>query len=119
MQQTGAPTQAAPGRDARRHFRVRYPQRLRPRLQVQGRYTAVIDLSEGGVRIVNEPGLVLAPGATVSGALLLRSGEAARFSGRVLRVTPGDVALSLGQGFSYRIILREQRTLRASQPYFG
>ncbi len=111
--------QPAPSRDGRRHYRIRYPQRLRPRLQLEGQYAVVIDLSEGGLRIVNEVWLALAPGAAVSGALLLRSGEAARFSGTVVRITPQDIALSLGQGFSYRIILCEQRSLRARRPYFG
>lgn len=111
--------QKAPSRDSRRHYRIRYPQRLRPRLQVDGQYAVVIDLSEGGVRIVNEALLPLALDAVVSGVVQLRSGEAARFSGRVVRITPQDIALSLPQGFSYRIILREQRSLRAQRPYFG
>jgi len=107
-------------RDSRRHYRVRYPQRLRPRLEVEGVYAVVIDLSEGGVRIVNEAQLALAPGAAVSGALHLQSGEAVRFSGSVVRVTLVDAALNLAQqGFSYGVILREQRRLRARRPYSG
>jgi hypothetical protein len=104
-------------RDSRRHYRIRYPLRLRPRLEVAGLYAVVIDLSEGGVRIVNEAQLPLAPGAVVKGALVLQSGEAARFSGSVVRVTPEDIALCLAQGFSYAVILREQRRLRARRPY--
>jgi hypothetical protein len=65
-------------RDTRRHYRLRYPLRLRPRMEIAGVQAAVIDISEGGIRIFNEAGLPLVLGETLDGALQLRSCAAAR-----------------------------------------
>lgn len=100
-------------RESRRHYRLRYPQRLRPKLNVEGVEAEVIDISEGGIRIINETGLPLVLGENMDGALQLRSGEAAQLSGCVIRITPSEVAVSLGRGLSFASILREQRAVRA------
>lgn len=104
-------------RESRRHYRIRYPLRLRPSVEVQGVVAAVIDISEGGIRILHEPGLPVFVGEEVNGALKLRSGEVARLGGRVVRVTQQDVAVNFGRGISFACIVREQRALRARQRY--
>jgi c-di-GMP-binding flagellar brake protein YcgR len=99
-------------RENRRHYRLRYPMRLRPRLEVSGQQAEVIDISEGGIRIVNESGLPIVLGEAFNAALKLRSGEAARLSGCVIRISPDEVAVSFARGLSFASILREQRALR-------
>lgn len=100
-------------RESRRHYRLRYPLRLRPRLDVAGVEAEVIDISEGGIRIINQTGLPVVLGERMNGALRLRSGEAAELSGCVIRITPSEVAVSLGRGLSFASLLREQRAVRA------
>lgn len=104
-------------RESRRHYRIHYPLRLRPRVEVQGVVAVVIDISEGGIRISHEPGLPVSVGEAVSGSVKLRSGEAARLNGCVVCVTEDEVALSLGRGISFACIVREQRALRGRQRY--
>lgn len=99
--------------DSRRHYRVAYPPRLRPRLEFDGMKMPVIDVSEGGVRFAQHPNLQVHLGATMSGGVVFRCGHAAKLCGHVVRVTEDDVALSLTEGVSFNVIVREQRALRA------
>ena len=105
-------------RENRRHYRLRYPLRLRPSLEVAGLRAAVIDISEGGIRILNEAGLRVVLGESFNAALKLRSGEAACLSGCVIRIGQGEVAVSFGRGLSFASILREQRAIRAHHRYW-
>jgi hypothetical protein len=100
--------------ESRRHYRVAYPPRLRPRLEVEGMRTAVIDVSEGGLRFAQHPNLQVSLGSAVSGGITFRCGHEARLCGRVVRITKDDVAISLTQGVSFNVIVREQRAVRAS-----
>jgi c-di-GMP-binding flagellar brake protein YcgR len=106
-------------RENRRHYRLRYPLRLRPWLELAGVRAAVIDISEGGVRILCESGLAVELGETLSAALKLHSGESARLSGCVVRISRNEVALSFGRGLSFASILREQRAIRARHRYWA
>jgi len=111
------PTRNTRTRESRRHFRIRYPLRLRPRLEVEGVSAAVIDVSEGGIRIVYQKGMPLLPGDAVACEVKFCCGDGATLSGNVIRVTEQDVAFSLARGISFSIIVREQRALRTRQRY--
>jgi len=106
-------------RESRRHYRLRYPLRLRPTLEVAGVPAAVIDISEGGIRISCEAGPPVTLGQAFSVVLELRSGEAARLGGCVIRVGADEVAVSFGRGLSFASILREQRVIRARHRYWA
>ena len=101
----------------RRHFRIRYPLSLRPRIVIGGRSVAVIDVSEGGIRFVRQPGIPCRTGIPVSGAIHLRCGDTAPVHGSVVRATSEDVALSFARGVSFNTILREQRVLHQRMRY--
>jgi hypothetical protein len=92
--------------------------RLRPRVELAGVEAAVIDISEGGIRILNDKGLPVSLGELLSAALRMHSGESAHLSGCVIRITRDEVALSFSRGPSFGSILREQRAVRARQPYW-
>jgi hypothetical protein len=98
--------------ESRHHYRVAYPPRLRPRLELEGMRTAVIDVSEAGLRFAQHPNLQISLGAAMSGGLTFRCGHEAKLCGRVVRITKDDVAVSLTQGVSFNVIVREQRALR-------
>lgn len=95
--------------ERRRDYRLRYPEALRPVLEVEqplecaSRYP-VVDLSERGLRYLAagdalDAGAVALPrlGARVVARLLPEEGEEPiAVAGRVVRVQDGEVALHLG-----------------------
>jgi hypothetical protein len=97
-------------------YRVVYPAPDRPRLVLEDGATGrVLDCSERGLRYRPDPGQrPPAFGAVVAGRVELQRGEPAEVSGRVIRVSDGDVALRLeAPGLPLRAIFDEQRALRA------
>lgn len=105
--------------EARRHFRIFYPLRLRASLEWADVSVEVIDVSESGLRIIHSPDWCWLPGETAGGVVKFRCGKTVYVSGSVVRLTPTDVALSFARGLSFGIILSEQRALRHHRPYLS
>lgn len=103
-------------KEKRRSYRVRYPLELRPQLDCAGVPTAIVDISESGIRFVNRGGIG-GVGEVVRGVVRFRCGSMAQVSGRVVRADGGETAVSLLRDLSFSMILREQRELRAHQKY--
>ena len=100
----------------RAFYRVLYAEADRPRLALSdGTRGVVVDCSETGVRYRPDPRLPLpAFGAVVEGRIHFHAGGVTDFTGRVIRVARGEVALYLPPpGIPLRTIFAEQRALRA------
>lgn len=100
-------------RHEREHYRIQYPAAARPRLVANGVTYDVLDLSEGGIRVLVPEGEP-APGldAELSGVLRFRrDDEIVVMRGRVLRVEDRHVAIRLEVGLGFRVVLDEQRYL--------
>ena len=103
----------------RAFYRVAYAETDRPRLALKdGTRGVVVDCSETGVRYRPDPRHALpAFGVVVEGRIDFRAGGPVDFTGRVIRVAHGEVALYLPPpGLPLRAILAEQRALRARYP---
>jgi hypothetical protein len=114
------PSDASTPDRGRALFRVVYPAADRPRFLLEdGTVGRVVDCSELGLRY-RMAGTDRPPafGAVVAGEVEFRTEALAPVSGRVIRVVDREVALYLSTpGLSLRIILAEQRALRARYPF--
>ena len=97
----------------REHYRIMYPTAARPRLLGDGLDRQVIDLCEQGLRYRPAEGESRAVGDEVNGVVHFRRGEEMRVLGTVVRVGEHEVALRLSVGVPLRLVLEEQRYLRA------
>jgi hypothetical protein len=97
--------------ERRDHFRIIYPQRVRPRLSAGHQTYEVVDLSEGGLRLAPAAGApVPSVGDELTGALRFRrDGETVLIRGTVVRVEPNHIALQLAVGLGYKLVVAEQR----------
>lgn len=95
----------------REHYRVAYPSNLRPRLYVLGHPFDVLDLSERGLRFRLADAVPPQAGNELRGELRFHQGESLPVVGTIVRVTEGEVAVSLDQGVPLRVIMAEQRRL--------
>jgi hypothetical protein len=105
----------------RAFHRLTYAEPDRPPLQLDdGTRGAVVDCSEMGIRYRPHPRDPLPSfGAIVEGRVEFRAAGPTRFTGRVIRVSPAEVALYLPSpgNIPFRAILAEQRDLRARYPF--
>ncbi len=91
----------------RKHFRLVYPPAYAPTIKISGHRFFIIDLSEQGIRFYN-PFRIRMPEDIFSGEVQLHEGPPIKVVGRVIRITPTDVALSLIRGVPYKTIMDEQ-----------
>ena len=101
----------------RQSFRIEYPTELRPTLIIEASDVKlehqvelpVIDLSEDGIRFVDDGQLM---GANeLAGQLRFNSGETVAISGTVVRRTDQHICLCLQHGLTWATLLEEQRVL--------
>jgi PilZ domain len=100
----------------RAYYRIVYPLRDRPRLELGGRQHEVVDCSEGGLRFQLTSGAPPELGAPVRAVVRFHEGQEVAVEGAVVRVQGGHVALRLARGIPLAVILAEQRYLRAHYP---
>lgn len=101
----------------RRHYRLRFPLRERPRLLLDAGEREVVDCSEGGLRYRAARGEAPAPGTPLSGRVRFRRGREVEIVGEVVRVMRGEVAVRFtAAGIPMAVMFDEQRFLRARYP---
>lgn len=105
--------------EQRSHYRILYPTAERPHVVAWGATHDVMDLAETGMRILlraAEPALL--PGTPFQGKLLVRDEAPLDVAGTVVRVHGHEVAVRFDPGGAvpFRVILAEQRYLRANYP---
>ncbi len=97
----------------RQHFRIQYPEKLRPVFDTGRQRFDVLDVSEGGLRLALPAGGPV-EGDELAGSVAFRRGETLPVRGVVVRVGADHVALRLDVGIPYRTVLEEQRFLLAN-----
>jgi hypothetical protein len=103
--------------NARGYYRVEYPLRERPLMDIDGAMHQVIDCSESGLRFELGRGAPPDPGAMLHGIVRFSNGLEVSIRGTVVRVQDGAVAVQFaGKGIPMGIIMREQLDLLARYP---
>lgn len=98
----------------RSYYRIEYPRRARPILELDEVEYPVVDCSENGIRF-KSGGVAFQKGDPVTGVIRFRGRGETKVAGSVVRVQEGHVALLLEEaGIPFPIILAEQRYLRAN-----
>jgi hypothetical protein len=109
----------------RKHVRLRYPEDKRPSLILEDDALDVVDLSERGLRYVQDHGPEPKIGASIEGILRLVRGETLPVRGKVVRVShlsgPAQSGVEVAAyltdaGVPPRVILAERQALQASRP---
>ncbi len=103
----------------REHYRVAYPQQLRPKFMVQGFTFDVVDVCERGIRFALGSADPPDPGFEVQGTIRFRRGETVAVRGTALRVAEQEVAVRLDDRVPLRVIMDEQRFLLDRNRHMG
>lgn len=108
-----------PAQEQRRaHFRLPYPGGERPVMHSQNIQHEVVEIAEGGVRLIIEPGIPLQVGDALTGDIVFHDGEFEAIGGKVLRQEGGQVVVQLSQGITLHRVMLEQSYLRQKYPDF-
>ena len=101
----------------RSYYRIHYPLKERPVLELETGVHDVVDCSEAGLRYVARGAGVPDIGAQIRGTLRFRRGAAFEVGGTVVRLQEGTVAVHLLRArIPLAAILDEQRYLRKHYP---
>jgi hypothetical protein len=104
-----------PTKQRRQYFRIRYPAKYAPVVEIWGRKFQVYDICEMGVRFINPHGLAFPEGYVVRGTITFHDFETIQISGSVAWTKGEDVALRLVRGIPFTRVLAEQAFLRQAQ----
>jgi len=104
-----AKSRLAETQDRRRHFRLRYPSRKKPKLVISDKEYEIIDVSEGDVKFSCPQTMDLGPDAVIRGALEFSDGQVQQLQGRVLGI---EVVMELAQGPPDKRVVKEQIRIR-------
>lgn len=107
------------GENRRRAYRILYPSSQRPFLKIRQRnfnvvrehHLPVVDISELGIRFLNEEFVDLR--RKVSGELCFPNGGTIQFKGEIVRRHKEEMGLSLSSPIPYDRIMEEQRRVLA------
>ncbi len=111
----GAPMENEPhkGLERRHYLRIVYKPNDRPRLRIDSREFEVEDISDTGIRFVNDRNVALKK--TFNGILTFLDGNTIRVEGKIEWEQDTGVGVSLKHPISPEIILKEQRHIILSQ----
>jgi hypothetical protein len=101
--------------ERREYFRIRYPSVERPELELGDDRFDVVELSEGGLRVLGDFG-ELESGHLVEGALRLLCGSSLKVTAAFSRIEDGEAVFDNLQGVSFAEMLNEQRYLIRKYP---
>ncbi len=104
--------------ERRRHYRLRYPEAERPTARINDLDYPVVDISEGGSRLLLAGGRGLRRGQQFAGTVLFPDGETVPIEGVVLRSTEKHMAVQLSKGISQKRMVAEQKRIREKYPLF-
>ncbi|MCA9151819.1 MAG: PilZ domain-containing protein [Planctomycetales bacterium] len=90
----------------RAHYRLQYPLRERPLLVVGTSQYAVIELSEGGLRVQGN-----VSSEEIDGLLKLKDGTVCEVTGKVGRKLRDETVVINLEGVSFAVLMSEQRRL--------
>ena len=78
----------------------------------------VVEIAEGGIRVVLKPGAALSVDDIVSGSIRFHDDQTEAVSGVVLRLDSSHVVVQLTHGISQQRVMQEQAYLRKKYPNF-
>ncbi|MDR9829314.1 PilZ domain-containing protein [Vibrio sp. FNV 38] len=102
----------------RRHFRLRYPQRARPVIRLQGQGYYVSELSERGIRVEMRYPESYLFGSPIAGHVALKGAEVIKVEGHVLRSDHNQLVVELVTGPSFKQMMQQQGYVRKHYPLF-
>lgn len=106
-------------RDQRRaHFRLQYPVPERPIMEVDGRQHQVVEIAEGGIRIVVNRDESMQVGNPFAGEISFHDKVSERVQGEVLRLDAELAVIKLSLGLSLHRVVVEQAYIQKKYPMF-
>ncbi len=100
----------------RAFFRLCYPKRAMPNINIAGAQYHVSEVSERGLRVLITNSAAFYPGLSLSGSLKLHGERQVFVQGSVLRIEAAEVVIQLNTGLSFKDMLEEQRYMRQRYP---
>lgn len=96
----------------RNHFRVEYPEKVRPQFEAKKKSFPIINISESGIlfEFKKDEGRATI-GGKVKGQITFRDNETVQIEGVILRHKDDRIALKLSLGIPFQRIMSEQRWL--------
>ncbi|MBI1310876.1 hypothetical protein GC176_06170 [bacterium] len=101
--------------ERRQFFRVRYPSVERPEIEIAGGRYDVVELSEGGLRVLGDF-VELESTQQIEATLRLLSGDALAITATFSRIEEGEAIFDHLRGISFGEMMNEQRYLIRKYP---
>lgn len=102
----------------RQFYRLKYPKRAMPVLQLGNQRYRVTELSEQGIRVLMENYSTMLKGEQMTGKVSLPTDDEISIEGAVLRFDGEEVIFKLSKGPSFKIMVQEQRNIKNKFPHF-
>ncbi|WP_372750648.1 PilZ domain-containing protein [Litorivivens sp.] len=109
---------SAGGEQRRAYFRLPYPSNERPVLHCGGSQHEVVEIAEGGIRLILEPGIPLTLNESVAGEIAFHDEQREAVIGKVLRLEGKNVVVQLVSGLTQHRVMAEQSYLHQKYPDF-
>ncbi|MFD2176888.1 PilZ domain-containing protein [Veronia pacifica] len=104
--------------EARRFFRLDYPESYRPELQINDRCFQVQQISEEGIVAIIPNVSLNQIGAIFNATITFYDGVTFELLGRILRIEGDRVVGQLTKGINFKRMNEEQRQLRVRFPRY-
>lgn len=102
----------------RAHFRLLYPEHERPKIDANGHQHEVIEIAEGGIRIVVNRSEAMQLGEPFGGEIFFHDEKSEKVAGEVLRLDTSLAVIKLTTGLSLHRVMVEQTYIQKKYPMF-
>ena len=102
----------------RAHFRLFYPESERPVMDANGQQHRVVEIAEGGIRIVVNRGESMQLGDAFGGDICFHDDGVERVAGEVYRLDEVLAVIKLANGLSLHRVMLEQAYIKKKYPMF-
>ena len=102
----------------RAHFRLLYPEHERPKIETSGHQHEVIEIAEGGIRIVVNRSATMQLGEPFDGDICFHDARTESVAGEVLRLEGSLAVIKLTTGLSLHRVMVEQSYIQKKYPMF-
>ncbi len=92
----------------RAYYRLKYPESARPTVVADDMSLPVVELSEGGLRLVLLSATALDAGRPFQGQILFHDGGRLTIAGKVARMEGREAIIQLDRGISFKRMFAEQ-----------
>ena len=102
------------GPERREHTRIVYKPSQRPSLEVENHELEIVDISEGGVRIIIDPNIILFYEPLTQGTLNLLGGDRIDIEGEIVWIIGDEVRLKFRSLIPSTTIKKEREEVEKS-----